>query len=139
MDAAFEFAINRPNMEFALDRIRNGHVVPAGLFIDIMTEKCQLINKHLRTTRDYLMIMASVTNMTASIKFHDIYLEDSEIRHVTLSNLPDLEEQLIHLWTEMCDLLRYYHIDDHDAKLISIDTFYSDLVYEDLVQANFML
>ena len=139
MDAAFEFAVNGLNMEFVLDQIRNGHSVPAGLFIDIMTEKCQLINKHLHTTRDYLMIMASVTNTMASIKFHDIYLEDSELRHVTLSNLPDLEDQLIHLWTEVHDLLRYYHIDDHDAELTSIDTFYSDLAYEDLVQANFML
>ena len=38
----------------------------------------------------------------------------------------------------MHDLLRYYHIDDHDAKLVSIDTFYSDLEYDALVQANFM-
>ena len=139
MEAAFEFAVNRPNMEFALNRIRVGHSVPARLFIDIMTEKCQLLNKHLHTTRDYLMIMASITNTTASIKFHNIYLEDSEICHVTLSNLPDLEDQLIHLWTEMRDLLHYYHIDNHDAELISIDTFYSDLAYNELVQANFML
>ena len=55
MEAAFEFAVNGPNMEFALNRIREGYSVPTGLFIDIMTEKCQLINKHLRTTRDFLM------------------------------------------------------------------------------------
>ena len=139
MEAAFEFAINRPNMEFALNRIREGHSVPAGLFIDIMTEKCQLINKHLCTTRDYLMIMASVTNMTASIKFHDIYLEDSELRHVTLSNKPDLEDQLIYLWTEMHDLLRYYHIDNNAVELASIDIFYHDLAYNKMMQANFML
>ena len=139
MDAAFKFAIKGPNMEFALDLIRTGHTVPAALFIDTLTEKCLLINKHLCATRHYLVIMASVTNTTASIKFHDIYLEDSEIRHVILSNLPDLEDQLIHLWTEVRDLLRYYHIDDHDAKLASIDTFYSNLAYEELMQVNFML
>ena len=38
----------------------------------------------------------------------------------------------------MRDLLRHYHIDDHDAELVSIDTFYSDLEYDALVQANFM-
>ena len=139
MDAAFEFTVNGPNMEFTCDLIRTGCTIPAGLFIDIMAEKCILINKHLCTTRDYLVIMANITNTMASIKFHDTYLEDSEIRHVTLSNLPDLEDQLIHLWTEVHDLLRYYHIDDHDAKLASIDTFYSDLAYEELMQANFML
>ena len=139
MEAAFEFAINGPNMEFALSRIREGHSVPAGLFIDIMTEKCQLINKHLHKTREYLMIMASVTNTTASIKFQDTYLEDSELRHVTLSNKPDLEDQLIYLWTEMRDLLRYYHIDDHTAELASIDIFYHELAYDEMMQANFLL
>ena len=79
MEAAFEFAVNGPKMEFALDRIREGHLIPTGLFIDIMTEKCQLINQHIHTTRDYLMIMACITNMMASIKFHDIYLADSEL------------------------------------------------------------
>ena len=140
MEAAFEFAINGPNMEFALYLLRDGHTVPAGLFIDILTEKCQLINKHLCRVTDHLVIMASVTNTTASIKFYDINLEeDSQLLHVTLSNLPDLEDQLIHLWTEVHDLLRYYHIDDHAAELASIDVFYHDLEYEELLQANFML
>ena len=106
MDAAFEFDLNGDNIEFATDLIRTGRTVPAALFIDILTEKCQLIARHLCTTRDYLVIMASVTNTMASITFYDTYLEDSEIRHVTLSNLPDLEGQLIHLWTEVCDILR---------------------------------
>ena len=75
--------LNSPLMEiiWSLQQklIRTGHTVPAALFIDILMEKCQLINRHLCTTRDYLVIMASVNNMTASIKFYDTYLEDSEI------------------------------------------------------------
>ena len=105
MDATFEFAVNGPNMEFACDLMRDGPTVPATLFIHILTEKCQLINKHLCASKDCLVIMASVTNTMASIKFYDINLEDSQILHVTLSNLPDLEDQLMHLWTEVCDLL----------------------------------
>ena len=58
---------------------------------------------------------------------------------MTLSNLPDLEDQLIHLWMEVCDILRYYHVDEHDAELASIDTYYSNLAYEQLMQVNFML
>ena len=139
MEAAYEFALNGPNMEFALHRIHEGHPIPAGLFIDIMTEKCKLINTHLKTTRDFLMIAASITNTTASITFHDIYLNDSKLRQVTLSNLPDLEDQLIYLWIEMRDLLHYYHIDNHTAELVSIDTFYHKLEYNEMLQANFML
>ena len=140
MEAAFEFAVKGPNMEFAMYLLRDGCTVPAGLFIDILTEKCWLINKHLRRVTDHLVIMASVKNTVASIKFHDISLEeDSQLLHVTLSNLPDLEDQLIHLWMEVCSLLRYYHIDDHAAELASIDMFYHDLAYEELLQVNFML
>ena len=91
MDATFEFAMNGPNMKFALYLLGDGHTVPAGLFIDILTEKCQLINKHLRKATDCLVMMASVTNTMASIKFYDRNLEeDSQLLHVTLSNLPDL-------------------------------------------------
>ena len=139
MDATFEFAINGPNIEFAFNLMKDGRTVPAGLFIDILTEKCQLINKHIRESKDCLMMMASITNTMASIKFYDRNLEDSQLLHVTLSNLPDLEDQLYHLWTEVHGLLWYYNIDDHAAELSRIDTFYSDLAYEELVQANFML
>ena len=127
-------------MEFALYLLRDGCTVPAGLFIDILTEKCRLINKHLHRVTDHLVIIASIMNTMASIKFHDINLEeDSQLLRVTLSNLPDLEDQLIHLWTQVHSLLRYYHIDDHAAELASIDMFYHDLEYEELLQANFML
>ena len=139
MDAAFEFAMNGPNMEFALGLMRDRRTVPASLFIDILTEKCQLINKHLCASLGCLVLMASVTNTTTSIKFYDRDFENHQVLHVTLSNLPDLEDQLIHLWTKVHSLLGDYQIDDHAAKLSSIDTFYSDLAYEELVQVNFML
>ena len=139
MDATFEFTVNGPNMEFALDLMRDGHSVPAGLFIDIMTEKCQLIKNHLSDSKDCLVMMASITNTMASIKFYDRDFENHQLLHVTLSNLLDLEDQLCHLWTEVCGFLRYYNIDNHNAELASIDTFYSNLAYEELVQANFML
>ena len=42
MDAAYEFALNGPNMDFALNRIHEVHLIPAGLFIDIMTEKLSI-------------------------------------------------------------------------------------------------
>ena len=139
MDAIFKFAINGPNIEFAFNLMKDGHTVPASLFIDILMEKCQLINKHIHESKDCLMMMASITNTKASIKFYDRNLEDSQLLHVTLSNLPDLEDQLYHLWTEVHGLLLYYNIDDHATELSRIDTFYSDLAYKELVQANFML
>ena len=52
MDAAFEFSINRLNMEFAINLIVDGHNIPDDLFVDILTEKCQLINKHIKLSKD---------------------------------------------------------------------------------------
>ena len=38
MDAAFEFSVNRLNMEFTIHLVRDGHSIPDGLFVDILTE-----------------------------------------------------------------------------------------------------
>ena len=45
MDEACKFTVNGPNMESALNLLRDGQSVPATLFINILTEKFQLINK----------------------------------------------------------------------------------------------
>ena len=138
MDAAFEFAVNGLNMEFAFGLMTDGQNIPGGLFVDILTEKCQLIHKHIREEKDCLMMVASITNTKATIKFIDQEPEDSQLIMVTISNLPDLEDKLYWLWIEEHGLLRHYTIDDHAAELHSIDTYYSTLEYEEMVQADFL-
>ena len=73
MDATYEFALSGELMDFALGLITHNCKIPAALFIDILTEKCKLIGQYLRSTRDCLVIVASVTNNKASIQFHDIH------------------------------------------------------------------
>ena len=138
MEAAIEFAVSGETMDFALDRIRNGHLTPPALFIEIIIEKCQLVNHHFLNTRDHLRIVANVTNTTATIKFHDTTLEDSELKIVTISNTSDLEDQLIHLWTEVQQLLKFYHEDDRIAELASIDTYYRTFAYNRMIAQYFM-
>ena len=94
MDATFEFAVNGLNMEFALGCMMEGHDIPGGLFVDILMKKCQLIHKHIQEAKDCLMMVANVTNTVATIKFYDRNLDDSQLLYVTISNLPDLEDQL---------------------------------------------
>ena len=77
MDAAFEFSVNGLNMEFAINLIADGCDVPSRLFIDILTEKCQLIHKHIKASKGCLMMVANVTNTMATIKLFDHDLEDS--------------------------------------------------------------
>ena len=136
MEDAFEFAVNGFNMEFAVGLMMDGQPIPEGLFIDILTVKCKLIHQHIREAKDCLMMVANVTNMVATIKFFDKNLEDSQLLIVTVSNLPDLEDQLYSLWIEVHGLLKVYAVDDHAAELCSIDTYYSDLELDEMLQDN---
>ena len=82
MAAEIQFTMNGPNMETVKFQLNSGHSIPATLFINLMTEKFQVINKHLRSTETNLRITATVNNTKASIKFHDINFEDSELHHM---------------------------------------------------------
>ena len=135
MDAAFKFSVNGLNMEFAINLIADGCDVHSGLFIDILTEKCQLIHKHIKASEDCLMVVSNISNTVATIKLFDRDLEDSQLLYCTISNHTDLEEQLYRLWIEMWGILRGYSIDDHATKLCNIDTYYSSLEYGEMMHA----
>ena len=135
MEAAFEFSVNGLNVEFAMNLIVNGHSIPGRLFVDILTEKCQLIHKHIKSSKDCLLMVANINHTVATIKLFDRNLEDSQLLHCTISNHCDLEDQLYKLWIEVCSILKDYTIDDHAAKLRTIDTYYSSLEYEDMMHA----
>ena len=130
MEAAIEFAMSGELMDFTVHRILEGHPTPPALFIDLMVEKCQLINQHFYNTRDHLRVVTSVTNTVATIKFHDILLADSKLKIVTLTNTSDLKNQLVQLWTEVQKLLKFYHEDDWIAELASIDSYYQNFAYK---------
>ena len=138
MEAAFEFLVNGLNMEFAITLVMNGHSIPDGLFVNILTEKCQLIHKHIKASKDCLLMIANINHMVATIKLFDRNLEDSQLLHCTISNHCDLEDQLYRLWIEVRGILKDYAIDDHAAELRIIDTYYNSLEYEDMMHACFL-
>ena len=135
MDAAFKFSVNGLNMEFTINLIAESCDVPSGLFIDILAEKCQLIHKHIKTSKDCLMMVANISNTVATIKLFDRDLEDSQLLYCTISNHTDLDEQLYRLWREVQGILRDHSINDHATKLCNIDTYYSSLEYEEMMHA----
>ena len=120
-------------MEFAINLIADGHSIPGGLFVDILTEKCQILHKHIRSRKDCLLLVANINRTVATIKLFDRNLEDSQLLHCTISNHSDLEEQLYCLWIEVHDIVRDYAADDHSAELRNIDTYYSSLKYEEMM------
>ena len=71
MDAAFEFSFSGMNMDFAIHLTADGCPVPEGLFIDIVAEKCLLLQWYLRSAVECLALITNVSKKMATIKFID--------------------------------------------------------------------
>ena len=123
MDAAFEFMVNGLNMEFAIHLIRDGHNIPGSLFVDILTEKCQLLHHHIKSSKDCGILVAMISRSMATIKLFNKNMMDSQLLHCTISNLWDLEEQLFRLWIEVHGILKDYTVDDPSAELRHVDEY----------------
>ena len=130
MEAAREFVVSGELMESALGHILEGHPTPPTLFIDIIVEKCQLVNHHFFNTRDHLRIVANVSSMAATIVFHDTLIEDSKFKTVTITNTLDLENQLVQLWHEVQQVLKYYNENDQISERASIESYYRNFAYK---------
>ena len=135
MDAGFEFSVNGLNMEFAINLAKDGHSISDVLFVDILTEKCQLLHQHIRSSKDCLMLVANIGHMMATIKLFDKNIMDSQLLHFTVSNLWDLEEQLYRLWIEVCGMLKDYAVNNPSLELRNINDYYSSTAYEDMMCA----
>ena len=78
MDAAFEFSFNSLNIEFVIHLAAEGCSIPDGLFIDILTERCQLLHQHIKSSKDCLMLVTNIGRSMATIKLFDKNLMDSQ-------------------------------------------------------------
>ena len=81
--------------------------MPETFFVQLLTEKANIIKKHLKDMQSDIMICAITGPNMATFKlFHT--KEDSLKLHVTLLNLGDIDEQLYQLWLQVNFLLRKY-------------------------------
>ena len=135
MGPAFEFSVNGLNMEFAIHLAVDGCSIPDLLFVDILTEKCQLLHQHIWSSKDCLMLFANIGRMMATIRLFDKNIMDSQLLHFTLSNLWDLEEQLYRLWIEVCRVLKDYAVNNPLLELSNIMDYYSSTTYHDMMSA----
>ena len=95
LDPANCFAMEGLNMAFAAELNRDRKPLPKMLFIDIMVEKTQKLIEHIRQHQLGLSLTANIGENSASIKMYDNYATtNSQLLHMTISNLWDLETQL---------------------------------------------
>ena len=130
MEATYEFALNGELIDFTLHHILEGRSTPPTLFHEVMIEKCHLVNYHFANTRDHLRIAANVTDTTSTITFYNNLIEYSKIKTVTITNTPDIEMQLVHLWCEIQRILKHYNEEDRVAEKTSLESYYNHYEYK---------
>ena len=102
LDLANRFAMEGLNMAFAAELHHEGKPLPKTLFLDIMVEKTQKFIEHIKIHQLGLSLTAKIWVNSATIKMYDNYATtNSQLLHVTISNLWDLETQLWRLWIEV--------------------------------------
>ena len=82
--------------------------MPESLFVQLLTNKVNMLKKHLKTTQSDLVICANIGPNMETFKLYNIKEEDSLKLHITISNLGDIDEQLYQFWVQLNYLLKEY-------------------------------
>ena len=102
LDPANRFAMEGLNMAFAAKLNQERKPLPKLLFVDLMVEKTQKLIDHIKQFQLGLSLTANINENVATVKMFDDYATiNSQLLHVTISNLWDLEDQLFQLWVEV--------------------------------------
>ena len=64
--------------------------MPETIFVQLLTEKANMLKMHLKDTHISLVMCADVGPDMATFKLHNTLEEDSLKRHATISNLGDI-------------------------------------------------
>ena len=95
LDPANCFVMESLNMAFVAELHREGKPLPKLLFIDVMVEKAQKLIDHIKHHHLGLSLVANINENRAPVKMFNNYATvNSQLLHVTISNLWDLEDQL---------------------------------------------
>ena len=87
---------------FASELHQEGKPLPKTLFLDIMVEKTQKLIEHIKNDQLGLSLTANIHENSASIKMYDNYATtNSQLLHITITNIWDLENQLWRSWIEV--------------------------------------
>ena len=115
LDPANNFAMGGLPMHFAKVLLTKGKPIPKTVFIDVMVQKTQILIEHIKNHYLGLCLMANIGTNTAIIQMYDNYATvNSQLLHVTISNLLDLETQLWRLYVEVNGVIHAFMPEDID-------------------------
>ena len=115
LDPANNFTMGGLPMHFAKVLLTEGKPIPKTLFLDIMVEKTQILIEHIKNYHLGLYLTANIGRNTAIIKMYDNFATtNTQLLHVTVTNLWDLEDQLWRLYMEVNGIIHQFMPDDID-------------------------
>ena len=80
--------------------------LPESFFVDTLTDKAEMLKKHLKDTNSKLIICANIGPNMATFKFFNPQEEDSLKLPYTFLNLGDRKDQLYNLWVQLNYVLK---------------------------------
>ena len=112
---ANNFAMGSMPMHFARILLKEGHSLPKHLFLDVMVEKTQILIDFIKNHHLGLCLTANIGGNTAVVQVYDNFATvNTQLLQVMISNLPDLENQLFQLYTEIHGIVHQFMPEDDD-------------------------
>ena len=115
LDPANNFTMGGLPMHFAKVLLTEGKPIPKTLFLDITVEKTQILIEHIKNHHLGLCLTVNISGNTAIVKMYDNFTTtNTQLLHINVTNLWDLEDQLWRLYVEVNDIIHQFMPDDID-------------------------
>ena len=119
LDPTNNFAMGGLPMALTKELLMEGKPLPKMLFIDVMVGKTQLLIEHIKNHHLGLCLTANIGENTAVVKMYDNFATtNTQLLHITISNLWDLEDQLWRLYVEVNGIIHKFMPNIEDMPLL---------------------
>ena len=115
LDPANNFTMGGLPMAMARELLLEGKPLPKTLFLDVMVEKTQILIEHIKNHHLGLLLTANISENTAVVKMYNNFATvNTQLLHITILNLWDLENQLWRLYIEVNGIIHDFMPDIED-------------------------
>ena len=112
---ANNFAMGGVPMHLAKILLMEGKSLPKHLFLDVMVEKTQILVDFIKNHHLGLCLTVNINGNTAVVRVYENFATvNTLLLQVTVSNLPNLENQLFQLYTEIHGVVHDFMPEDDD-------------------------
>ena len=95
--------------------LMEGKSLPKELFLEVMVEKTQILIEFIKNHHIGLCLTMNIGGNTAVTRIYNNFATvNTLLLQITVSNLPDLENQLFQLYTEINGVVHDFMPEDYD-------------------------